>query len=88
MKPQQFRDVAWALDALTELTRCLLEPVAAMESMNAETLDVTVQVTRSGGKPMSPADAQKILDWVKDDAMQQDLRAFADQFESAEKGSC
>jgi hypothetical protein len=74
---ERVRDAAWALDSLTDLCRALLEPAAAMEGMNAGTVEVTVLLTREG-KPMSSADAQKLLRWLDGDAMQNDLRSLAD----------
>lgn len=79
---KNLRDAAWALDKMTDLTRVLLEPIAAMGPMNAETATVTVELT-AHGEPMSSTDARKLLDWVKGDEMQDSLRALAGELESA-----
>lgn len=78
--PKQLRNIAWTLDRLTELTLCLLEPLASMKRMNAESAQVTVELTNDG-KPMTQADARRLLVWVRGDEMQADLRAWADSLE-------
>lgn len=77
---KQLRDVAWALDKLTVLTRCVLEPLAAMDAMNAAEATVEVVLT-NGDRPMTSEEARKVLRWVDGDDMQRDLRAAADAIE-------
>jgi hypothetical protein len=71
---RQYENVAWALDSLTRLTRTLLEPVAAMDELVVDSLEVTVELTRDGG-PITPEDARVLLGWLDGDEMQNDLRA-------------
>ena len=74
----QLNDVAWALDALTKLSRTLLEPISKMDKVNAATMEVTVEVT-THGEPISPTDARTLLEWLDGDEMQSDLRQEAVQ---------
>jgi hypothetical protein len=75
---EQLNDVAWALDALTKLSRTLLEPISKMDKVNAATMEVTVEVT-THGEPISPTDARTLLEWLDGDEMQSDLRQEATQ---------
>jgi hypothetical protein len=75
---EQLNDVAWALDALTKLSRSLLEPISKMDKVNAATMEVTVEVT-THGEPISSTDARTLLEWLDGDEMQNDLRAEAKQ---------
>lgn len=80
MRPDQIRDAAWALDALSKLTKVLYEPIAHGGRVNAGEVTVTCHLTE-GGDPMSAETAQKLVEWVASDQMQNDLRALADALE-------
>lgn len=82
MEADKLRDVAWALDALSKLTKVLYEPIAHGPEMRAAEVTITCNLTK-GGEPMSPEDAKKLLDWVDSDEMQDDLRRMADELEQA-----
>lgn len=81
MTPEQLRTVADTLDALTKLTKVLYEPIAHMDEMNASSLEITVAITRNG-EPVSPKEAQELLEWVDGEEMQEDLRKWADEMET------
>lgn len=78
MTGDKLRDVAWALDALTKLAVLMLEPLAAMDDINAEDIEVSVRLTVTD-RPMTPEQARTLLDWTQGDEMQSDLRRWADQ---------
>jgi len=79
---EKLNDVAWALDALTKVSRSLLEPIAAAgEQDTLHLTEVTVEVTMHG-EPISPEDARTLLEWLDGDEMQNDLRAEAKRRET------
>lgn len=84
MTPDKFRDVAWALDALSKVSRSLLEPIAAMDEIKADDIEVTIKVTRDG-EPLTPEEAQTILGWLDGDEMQEDLRTEARKLDELAK---
>lgn len=82
--PQKIRDLIWTLDSLTKLTKVLYKPIAAMEKMNSQSLEITISITRDG-EPVTPETAQMILDWVDSREMQEDLEALAEDLEEFSK---
>jgi hypothetical protein len=84
--PENLRDVAWTLDQLSRILGDAIESAAAMIPLNADTLDVTLQFTSSGdGWWTSREEADALLDWVTGTEQQDDLRAWADELEAADR---
>lgn len=78
--PKKLRNIAWALDHLSRFAIRLIEPVARGHAMNAETVEVTVEVTLRD-EPLSREQAETFLEWISGTGMQDDLRAWADELE-------
>lgn len=72
----QIDEIVWALDSLSKLTKALYTPIAVMGDLGMTNGEVTVKVT-SDGRPMTPKEAQQLVEYVESEEMQDDLRAIA-----------
>lgn len=80
--PDKLREMARSFDHLDKLASLVLDPIVSGDNVNATEVTVTFHLSEGPERrPISREDAAELQEWMKGDALQRDLRAWADELE-------